>query len=1199
MELQNWGQAILRMCRMGCSPRRSRRNLSRAVSLENRTLLAALTVNTLADNRLAGQGLTLREAVNIVNAGHLDADHVLTFAERSQITGILGENDTILFDESLLGAGIAQLNLSEVGSVFEGNSALLINRPLTIRGPQAGNLQLAGPGHSGDLRLLFVPTGGTLNLENLQLTQGASDGNGGTLFIERGAAVTLNHCSITDSYAYANGGAIYNVGDLVIADSLLSRNEAIDGGALANNGQATLTRVTLSENQAIDGGAIHVGGSTYSPYGTVDLFNCHLMNNRAVDRGGAAFLNSKGVHLSHCEVTGNSAYDGGAFASLGGDLQLSHSSVSNNTAVADGGGIFVIAGNGGGVQVGGGSGGEVYESQVDHCDISNNNAQRGGGLFSQFLIVLTNSIVRGNQAITGAGLYHEGQHPTLFSNFTFTAPQNTMFLNNRAQGDGGGMYLDGTSELAGCTFQSNTAGRGSAVFNKLSSASLTDCVVTGNTSSVGSQLFNLLGVLTVTNATGTSQIAPASPAQAIAMAQAPPTSSQFVNGPAGIRYAISDTHDLWRFLPGVGWDVLDDRVLDIRVSPRTSDIYWRNDRKELFRAQAGYGPALVGAEVESFGMDAHGTIYNVANQLTLGNFARYQSLTAPLLDTPQSHTEETLYCLRPPTDAEMMLALSMDSKDQSFPGGGIVDHLLPNPSSPFSDFRFVIEPIADTIDAPRFFPGIGLAQLHVCEYKCTAYYESQLNGAAIGIIYLDRNHLVSVSSEAATPANPSVSGAKAVAQPAMSHSLGRSGLPPDSLGNVHRYDTIDSITQAPDGTLYWHGGDYSGPFAGGIHHLSTDRSPLALSRLTPGGTWSQLRRVYDFRVAADNTLYMLDLRHRLLMVRPGQKREIVLATAVQEFSLASDGKLTAQLTGGQVSQWEAGSTHRVLLEPHAKKFEADPEGTILTLSPSGVLKQSQSRRASTVLLRKVTQFEMRADGTSFVLTRDGVLKQYGKSAGETQATWQTLGQNIQKFTLMDTGELYALDSARQLKQLTSRNHWTVLHGDVLNYSISPDVFQNVYVQTTRFELKRREAGQRWFTMEQGIRTLSIDDVGVILGTKANRQKIYFYSSHLVPILEPSDDPNALIYCLDPPGVDEVLWVVGLSNAPTSPRWAVVVEQLEPDEVDVTRIYNPGGPANLHHCHYRCTIYDLTQREREIVVYVDHDHLIRSKLQATM
>ena len=115
----------------------------------------------------------------------------------------------------------------------------------------------------------------------------------------------------------------------------------------------------------------------------------------------------------------------------------------------------------------------------------------------------------------------------------------------------------------------------------------------------------------------------------------------------------------------------------------------------------------------------------------------------------------------------------------------------------------------------------------------------------------------------------------------------------------------------------------------------------------------------------------------------------------------------------------------------------------------------------------------------------------------------------------------------------------------------------------------------------------------------------------VPILDPVEGENAPLFCLDPPSPDEVMRSMpdhskgGFAFLSETARnnVRIVVEPIV-DRVDECRFYPLAGPARLHHCHYKCTVYyDKTLRsnwpvpfthtdQTEDVVYVDHDHLIR-------
>ncbi len=115
----------------------------------------------------------------------------------------------------------------------------------------------------------------------------------------------------------------------------------------------------------------------------------------------------------------------------------------------------------------------------------------------------------------------------------------------------------------------------------------------------------------------------------------------------------------------------------------------------------------------------------------------------------------------------------------------------------------------------------------------------------------------------------------------------------------------------------------------------------------------------------------------------------------------------------------------------------------------------------------------------------------------------------------------------------------------------------------------------------------------------------------VPILDPVEGENAPIYCLDTPTPDEVIRALpndtsgGVAFLSETRRNNVrmVVEPIV-DRLEDCRHYPMVGPARLHHCHYKCTVYyDKTIQswwpvpfqhsdQVEDVVYIDHDYLIR-------
>jgi len=115
----------------------------------------------------------------------------------------------------------------------------------------------------------------------------------------------------------------------------------------------------------------------------------------------------------------------------------------------------------------------------------------------------------------------------------------------------------------------------------------------------------------------------------------------------------------------------------------------------------------------------------------------------------------------------------------------------------------------------------------------------------------------------------------------------------------------------------------------------------------------------------------------------------------------------------------------------------------------------------------------------------------------------------------------------------------------------------------------------------------------------------------VPILDPVEGEHAPLFCLDPPPPDEVMRALpddvggGVPFIAETQRNNVrIVTELIVDRIDECRFFPLAGPAKLHHCHYKCTVYyDKVVRSMwpipysfkdqvQEVVYIDHDHLIR-------
>jgi len=113
-----------------------------------------------------------------------------------------------------------------------------------------------------------------------------------------------------------------------------------------------------------------------------------------------------------------------------------------------------------------------------------------------------------------------------------------------------------------------------------------------------------------------------------------------------------------------------------------------------------------------------------------------------------------------------------------------------------------------------------------------------------------------------------------------------------------------------------------------------------------------------------------------------------------------------------------------------------------------------------------------------------------------------------------------------------------------------------------------------------------------------------------PIMDPIIDGQAP--ALDPPSDDEVMRSLekarpvrnGVPGFETRTRNNVkIVKELIANYIDPPRVMPLCGPVQVHHAHYKCTVYftevihvgwpiphTLVNEDAQEVIYIDHDHL---------
>ncbi len=371
-----------------------------------KTFLAVLTF-VLGIFLLIGLGLVLSYSVRA--SANFSVDTTSDTHDATPGDGICADNNgecslRAAIEETNALAGADNINIP-AGTFALTEGALFIFDNLTMVGDTLTTTIVDGSANNGARN--FVTHGSSvINLAQLTI-RGATGGG-----IENFTTLHLSNCRISENTRDYGGGGIYSVGDLTIENCFIQDNIS-------------------SGTTNIRGGGIRLGG------GTAHIQNSILRNN---------------------SVTGNSAL-GGAIFDWSTDLTIVNSTIENNLAASEGGGIFNT------------TGGNIH---IIGSTIANNEAAYGGGITNGENMTITNSTISGNIASSvGAGILQNYEilkisSSTVVSN-TGTGIYNNNFgvvfikntiaaynLNNGTPADcDGEIYSQGYNlieDLTNCTF---------------------------------------------------------------------------------------------------------------------------------------------------------------------------------------------------------------------------------------------------------------------------------------------------------------------------------------------------------------------------------------------------------------------------------------------------------------------------------------------------------------------------------------------------------------------------------------------------------------------------------------------------------------------------------------------------------------------------------------------------------------------------
>lgn len=179
-----------------------------------------------------------------------------------------------------------------------------------------------------------------LNGQQLYREVASMQDDGHVIEVGNGSAVTVQNGTLSGGYA-KYGGGILNNGNLTLKDLTVKENKAFDGGGILNHRTLNAVNCTLENNVSKNGG----GGNLWTDGSFALLRDTQLRGGSAQNGGGIACHGR--LTLEGCTVTGNRATGGGGAVYYHGYIEASDlelrgtNTVSGNTSVADGGGIFV------------------------------------------------------------------------------------------------------------------------------------------------------------------------------------------------------------------------------------------------------------------------------------------------------------------------------------------------------------------------------------------------------------------------------------------------------------------------------------------------------------------------------------------------------------------------------------------------------------------------------------------------------------------------------------------------------------------------------------------------------------------------------------------------------------------------------------------------------------------------------------------
>ncbi|MDJ0752085.1 MAG: choice-of-anchor Q domain-containing protein [Ardenticatenaceae bacterium] len=342
---------------------------------------------------------------SIVDGNHLD--RIFEIRAGSQVH----------FNQLTIQNGLATdqgTNVSQGAAIYNGFGTLTVTNVVF-----SDNLALRGGAIANEGSLATLVVSNTHFISN-------TASYGGAIYLHFSYA-TISHCVIEENISTGGGGGgIYGWGGVMtITDCRIENNQVEifgSGGGIGHNSGSSMGELFII-NTIISGNVAYGGGGIQNSKPMV-VQDSQFRHNIASGNGGG-ILSADTTLITNTLIADNEA--GAVGGGIAGDVSLSQSTVQNNFAGGDGGGLYAIQGQ---------------SWLTATAVISNVATNRGGGIYISENLNLINATISGNEAGTqGGAIYQTSPIAGGILNLT-----NSSLINNVAP-DTGGLFHNNRGEV--------------------------------------------------------------------------------------------------------------------------------------------------------------------------------------------------------------------------------------------------------------------------------------------------------------------------------------------------------------------------------------------------------------------------------------------------------------------------------------------------------------------------------------------------------------------------------------------------------------------------------------------------------------------------------------------------------------------------------------------------------------------------------